>query len=324
MIYNSILSRVGKTPIVKMEVPELPGLELYAKMEMFNPTGSVKDRSAFYILDKLLATGQINQETVIIESSSGNFGLALSAFCRERGLLFYCVIDANIMPDNETLINRLSGKVFKITEPDANGGYLLNRIKKVKELRQAIPNSYWVNQYENPLNAESYYETLGVEINETFDELDYVFMGVSSGGTITGVSNKVKEKFPNAQVIAVDIEGSVIFGHAPAKRRIPGIGSSMYPKILDQAQIDEVIMVDEKTTIDLCHRLFTDYRILAGGSSGSVFAGILAYFKDKPLEKKAKVITVFPDRGDRYASTIFNPNWYSALIGKEVANVISQ
>ncbi|MBD8496920.1 2,3-diaminopropionate biosynthesis protein SbnA [Paenibacillus arenosi] len=324
MIYNSILNRVGNTPIVHINVPELVQTKVYAKMEMFNPMGSVKDRAASYLLHKLLETGEINKDTVIIESSSGNFGLALASFCREHGLKFYCVIDANIMPDNEILINHLSDKVFKITEPDASGGYLLNRIEKVKELKRNIPNSYWVNQYENPLNAEAYYQTLGAEINDSFDKLDYLFMGVSSGGTITGVSNKVKDKFPNAKVIAVDIVGSVIFGNPPGKRKIPGIGSSKYPKILDQAKIDEVVMVEETTSIEMCHRLFTDYRILAGGSSGSALAAILSYFYKNPPGKHTTVITVFPDRGDRYASTIYNPEWCATFPRKEVMNAISQ
>lgn len=310
---NNILENVGNTPLVKINVSGMENIKVFSKLEMFNPTGSVKDRAAMFTLNKLLEEGTINKDTIIIESSSGNFGLALAAACRYYGLKFYCVIDKNIMPDNERLIRLLSEKVFKIEEIDECGGYLLNRIKRVHSLKNEIANSYWINQYENPINAESYYQTLGTEIINAVAHIDYLFMGVSSGGTITGVSNKIKEANANAKVIAVDIEGSVIFCDKSGRRRIPGIGSSKYPKILDKAQIDDHIIVSESETIKMCHYLLENMYILAGGSSGSVMAGIVKYFTKKPLNSNINVVTVFPDRGERYAGTIYNPEWYSTL-----------
>ena len=191
----------------------------------------------------------------MIESSSGNFGIALSAYCKESGLKSYCIVDPNISPTNEYLIKTLSTEMIKVTEIDENRGYLLNRIRKVKELQKEIPNSYWINQYENPYNAEAYKETLGKEICDDMNNIDYVFLGVSSGGTITGVSQKVKEIFPNTKIIAVDIDGSVIFGGKSRKRFIPGIGSSMVPSILKEAKIDEVFITNEISTIEMCHEL---------------------------------------------------------------------
>lgn len=325
MIYTNILNKVGNTPLVKVALPEIENLNVFAKLEMYNPTGSVKDRAAAYIIEKLLASGQINSETTIIESSSGNFGLALSAVCRHYGLKFYCVIDNNTTPDNERLINVLCSKVIKIVEPDIYGGYLINRIKKVNELKDTIKNSYWVNQYANPLNAEAYYQTLGVELNEAMDKVDYIFIGISSGGTITGISNKIKEKFPNAKIIAVDIQGSVIFGHPPGKRNIPGIGSSIQPEILNKAIIDDVVIVNDIETIKMCNRILMDNYILAGGSSGSVMAAILKYFTMSRPTEKINVLTLFPDRGDRYTSTIFNPEWVKQIeMQEEQQHVISR
>jgi amino acid adenylation domain-containing protein len=161
----------------------------------------------------------------------------------------------------------------------------------------------------NPLNAEAYHHSLGNEICQQMENIDYIFMGVSSGGTITGVSNKIKERFPRAKVIAVDIVGSVIFGHPPRKRYIPGIGSSMVPEILKKAKIDDVMMIDEVSTIDMCHELLKEHYIFAGGSSGSAFAAIKRYFAGKKLKKKVNVVTVFADRGERYADTIYNEKW---------------
>lgn len=314
MKYNSPLDNVGNTPVVRIADNDLENIELYAKLEFQNPTGSMKDRAASYILKKILHDEIINRATTIVESSSGNFGIALAAYCKKEGLDFCCVIDPNITPANETIIRSLGAHVIKVTEPDEHGGYLQTRIGQVKELVNSIPNSYWVNQYANPYNAEAYYYSLGNEIAEDFEKIDYVFIAVSSGGTITGVSRKIKEEHPNAKIIAVDIEGSVIFGGKPRKRHIPGIGSSIHPAILANAFIDDVVITDEVSSIRECHSLLKQHAIFAGGSSGTVFAAIKQYFRGKTLNERPVVITVFPDRGDRYSDTIYNEEWYTKVI----------
>lgn len=316
MIFENNLEMVGNTPMVLLKMEEFDDMNIFVKLEFYNPTGSVKDRAAFYLIKKLLDKNEINKNTTLIESSSGNFGVALSAYCKKNDLNFICVIDPCISPINEMLIKSLGAKVIKVKKPDENGGFLLNRIKKVKELTCKIENSYWVNQYGNPYNAEAYYHSLGSEICENMEQIDYIFLGVSSCGTITGVSNKIKEKFPDSHVIAVDICGSVIFGNLPKKRYIPGIGSSMVPEILKQAKIDDVVMVDEISTIKMCRELLSKYSIFAGGSSGSVIAGIKKYFAGKKFKRKINVVTVFPDRGDRYVNTIYNEEWYIDFIKK--------
>jgi cysteine synthase A len=313
--FNAILKcnleRVGNTPMVQLQAhePGFKNINLFAKLEFYNPTGSVKDRAANYIIKKLLDRKEIDKDSTLIESSSGNFGIALSAHCKKNGLKFIAVVDPCILSINELLIKSFGAKVIKVNIPDCSGGYLLSRIKKVKDLVNEIDNSYWVNQYANPYNAEAYYHTLGNEICDQMGNIDYIFLGVSSGGTITGVSNKIKERFPKAKVIAVDIVGSVIFGHTPHKRYIPGIGSSMVPEILKKARIDDVVMIDEVSTIDMCHELLKKHYIFAGGSSGSVFAAIKKYFARKKLNRKVNVVTVFADRGERYANTLYNEKW---------------
>ncbi len=316
MIYRSILDKVGKTPLVEIKSEDFKNINLFAKLESFNPTGSVKDRAAAYLIEKLLRKKVINRKTTLIESSSGNFGLSLSAYSKKYGLKFYCVIDSKASPFNETLIKKLGAKIVKVTEADNNGNYLINRIKKVKELVKAIPNSYWINQYENKYNAEAYYNTLGNELCNELNKIDYVFIAVSSGGTITGISQKIKECFPNVKIIAVDIEGSVIFGGLPKKRHIYGMGSSIVPKIIKTAKIDEVIIMDEISSVKMCHELLKCYSIFAGGSSGTVFAAAKKYFAEKKYSEKPNVIMIFPDRGDRYMNTIYNQEWYSNFIKK--------
>lgn len=314
MIKEDILDNVGNTPMVRLKMEEFDNINLCAKLEFYNPTGSVKDRAAYYIINKLLDLRAINKDTTMIESSSGNFGIALSAYCKKYGLKFICVVDPHINRINEMLIRASGAQVIKVKDPDENGGYLLNRIRKVKALQKEIENSYWVNQYGNPYNAEAYSETLAEEILDKMDHLDYIFLGISSGGTITGVSNKIKHKFPNARVVAVDIDGSVIFGHPAKKRFIPGIGSSMVPDILRSAKIDDVVMMDEVTTIRMCHELVKRYNIFAGGSSGSAYGAIKKYFAEKIPERKIEVVTVFPDRGERYGDTIYNEEWCTNFI----------
>jgi len=312
MIHKHVLNLVGNTPMIQLNLEEeLSNIHLYAKLEFYNPTGSVKDRAAAFVIRKVLENKEIDLNTTIIESSSGNFGIALSAYCKYKGLKFICVVDPCISPMNEMMIRAFGAEVIKVTEPDKNGGFLLTRIEKVQQLCEEIKNSYWVNQYGNPYNAEAYYHSLGSEICNEMERLDYIFLGISSGGTITGISKKINECFPQAKVIAVDIVGSVIFGFPPKKRYIPGIGSSMVPQILSQAKVDDVVMMDEITTIKACHELLKKYHLFAGGSSGSAYAAIKKYFNENPIKKNKPVYvaTVFPDKGERYFNTVYNEEW---------------
>ncbi len=302
---------VGNTPNVTLNIPELNDIQIRAKLELYNPTGSVKDRAACYVINKLLDQRIINEETAIVESSSGNYGIALAALCKMKGLTFHCVIDPLISPVNEMLIRSYGANIHMVTDRDENGGYLLNRIKKVHNILESMPNSYWVNQYKNPLNADAYYYSLGSEVCKENEQLDYLFIGVSSGGTITGLSRRAKEKFPNCKIIAVDVEGSVIFGGLPKKRHIPGIGSSLVPPILQDAIIDEVITVDEYSTVVGCRYLLKNHALFLGGSSGSILAAMRQYFYQKTFSNNPVALGIFCDRGERYVSSIYNDEWVS-------------
>jgi len=308
---NNILNKVGNTPLIPIRMEENPNLNIFAKLEFYNPTGSVKDRAACYIINRLLNEGVINKDTTLIESSSGNFGVALSAYAKLNGLKFICVIDKTTLLVNQMLIRLQGAEVICITEPDDYGGYLMNRLKKIKEIMNSTENIYWINQYQNPLNARAYYNSLGKEIclEAPRQKIDYLFMGISSGGTITGVSQKVKENYPNAKIIAVDVDGSVIFGGKPHKRFIPGIGSSMRPDILDQVIIDDVVSVNEDETISSCRELLERHNLYVGGSSGSVHAGIKKYFEINPVDTDVNIMCVFADSGERYITTIYNDEW---------------
>jgi cysteine synthase A len=197
-----------------------------------------------------------------------------------------------------------------VEERDKSGGYLLNRIRRVRELMETIPRSFNPNQYENNDNYLSYYHTLGNELCEQFDRLDYVFVCVSSGGTITGLSLRLKEKFPQVMIIAVDVEGSLIFDDKPKVRKISGLGSSMRTAIIDKAHIDDVLILSQEEIVKGCHCLLNEQGILAGASSGAVYEALKTYNDRYHINNAGNVsVLIIPDSGNAYISSIYNHEW---------------
>jgi 2,3-diaminopropionate biosynthesis protein SbnA len=307
--------RIGKTPLVPLDLGLPSTARVFAKLEGANPTGSIKDRGAQYGIVKLLRTNQIDRNTTIIESSSGNFGIALAAVCRQMGLRFVCVVDPHITRTNEMLMRFFGAELIKVDNADAHGGYLLTRIRTVKEFLAANPNSYWMNQYANPLIAEAYAETIGEELWSEVPRLDLLFVGVSSGGTIAGLTRKNLEKGGRTTIVPVDSEGSIIFGGKPMRRYIPGIGSSMVPGHFATTPVSKPIMVAERDAVTSCRELLARHCLFVGGSSGSVFQAVREYFTRRDLERHVTAVAIFADQGDRYADTIFNDEWVNRVFG---------
>ncbi len=313
MIYESVASCVGQTPLVRLHrlFPQA-GLEIIAKLEFLNPGGSVKDRPARFIVEKGLQDGTISSRTHLIESTSGNLGIALAMMARVYKLSFTSVVDPKISPTNLQILRQLGANVDMVRELDDQGGYLKTRIKRVQELVKTIPHSLWINQYANQLNWQAHYNGIGGEIIADLDgALDCVVIAVSTTGTILGVARRLREKFPNLRVIAVDAVGSVIFGAPPGKRELPGIGSSRVPELLNKTEIDEIVYVDDWESTQGCRDLVTHEGIFAGGSSGSVVAAIKKRIPTFP--KPYRVLTVFPDRGERYLDLVYNDDWVARL-----------
>ncbi len=299
------------TPHVPLAVE---GMNLFAKLEYVNPVGSIKDRSAFWILKRAAERGEICNETTVIESSSGNFASALAAFTRLVGLRFIPVIDPNISGSYESFLRRLCPTVVKVEDRDDTGGFLKTRLQKVRQLCATTPFAFWTNQYGNPDAVEAHYELTAGEICAAFDSLDYVFIGVSTGGTIAGVSRRLKERYPKIQIIAVDTQGSVIFGDSPRKRHIPGVGSSIVPPLLSRAMIDDVVLVPERETVAACRELLVVHGLFAGGSSGTAFAAVKRCAAGmRSGAKRPTVLFLCADRGTPYLDTVFDPTWASQL-----------
>lgn len=288
--------------------------EIYAKIEGVNPFGSVKDRSAYYAIKKLLDDSIINKNTTIIESTSGNMGVALAGVCKLFGLKFIAVIDPAISPVNEFLIKSLGAETIKVVDSDENNSYLKARLKKVKQIFSIYENIYWFNQYGNPLIREAFKNTLGEEIVRDNPNMDYLFMAVSSLGTITGVSERVKEFNSNIKVVAVDILGSKIFDkNTKCHKHLSGIGSSIQTEHLAHCKLDDHILVDEASSIAECKNLLFECGAFVGGSSGCVVSGIKKYIDEHNLKNK-KIVCVFPDNGYKYLETIYNEKWYKENI----------
>lgn len=306
-------SLLAPTPI---RVLDLPGLRVHAKLEFTNAFGSLKDRSAYWVLRRAIERGDVVPGGYVIESSSGNFASALAGYCRLLGLRFIAVIDPNITGAYEAFLRRTCHDVVKVELRDDTGGYLKTRLAQVAALVRDLPQAYWPNQYENPDAAEAHYLFTGRELVSAVPNLDHVFVGVSTGGTIAGVSRRVREACPRARIVAVDTVGSVIFGGPPRPRKIPGIGASISPALVSLAAIDEVVMVPEAEAARGCRRLLEEHGLFVGGSTGSVFAGILDYFsRTGGSEHPREVAFLCADGGSAYLNTVFNEAWVEQLSG---------
>jgi cysteine synthase A len=312
MIHESIVSCIGQTPLVALKrLFPSAGQEVIAKLEFLNPGGSIKDRPARFIIERGLKDGSITPQTHLIESSSGNLGIALAMVARVYGLTFTCVVDPKIELTNLRILKQLHANIEMVTTPDDQHGYLKTRIRRVHELLENIPDSKWINQYANQLNWQAHYWSTGNEICEQLDRVpDCLVIAVSTTGTIMGLARRLRESYPQLRVIAVDAVGSVIFGAPSGPRDIPGIGASRTPELLRKDEIDEVIYVNDYESLQGCRALVEREGIFAGGSSGSVVAALRKLLPTFP--PSYRVLTLFPDRGERYLNTIYDDAWAAA------------
>lgn len=304
-----IEARIGNTPIVRLNsILDNNDFELYLKQENMNPSGSTKDRSALSILKNAYMEGKINKDTVIIESSSGNFGIALAMMCIQLGISFTCVVDERISNINYRLLKTYGANVIYIKSSDLkNGESLLHkRLDTVNEFLKNEPNSFHPNQYANIYNVRGHKETMKEIVNQ-MKEVDYIFCGVSTFGTIRGYAEYVKENSLNTKVIAVDAVGSVIFGGPLKPRLLPGHGAARIPELFKEGIVDDVVYVDDFECVKGCRHLLKNEGVLAGASTGGIITAIRKY-SDK-IEKGSRVVALMHDRGERYLDTVYSDSW---------------
>jgi len=315
---DGILSAVGNTPLVELtKLKPVPGSRVFAKLEMLNPGGSAKDRTALNMLLGKIRSGELRPGvSVVVESSSGNLAIGLAQVCGYFGLRFICVVDARTTKHNVAILRAYRTTVEIVAEQDSETGeYLPARLRRVKEIVANTPNAYWPNQYANPLNGQAHEQTMR-EIRAALDrQVDYLFCATSSCGTVLGCSEYVRRNGLSTVVVAVDAAGSRIFAEdgAAVNRLIPGYGSAFRPPLLKADTVDEVVHVSDLDCVVACRRLVEHESMLVGGSSGATVAAMTA-MRDR-IRPGATCVAILPDGGDRYLDTIYSDSWVSRHFG---------
>lgn len=282
------------------------GRGLYLKCEGFNFAGSIKLKAATEIVDSAERDGVLLPGATLVESSSGNMGVALSMIAASRGYRFICVTDLRCTVTARRLIEVMGGQVRVVDQPDAIGGFLGARIRHVQELCAANPRYVWLNQYDNAGNWQAHYKITGPAIASSFPTLDVLFVGAGTAGTLMGCARYFREYGRPVTIVAVDSVGSVTFGGEPGRRLIPGIGASVRPALLDESYIDAVVHVPETDTVRTCRDL-ARHGFLLGGSTGTVVAGALAWLSANSTA--ATAVAISPDLGERYLDTVYDAGW---------------
>ncbi len=294
MIYNNIYETIGKTPVVEIKTDE-NSANLYAKLEYFNPGGSIKDRIAFEMIDAL--KDKINENTVLVEPTSGNTGIGIAMI--SAALCLKCVL---VMPETMSIerrkILKAYGAEIVLTEGAKGMG---GAISKAEELAK-LDNHIMLSQFENENNVLAHKKTTAKEIIEDFDDLDYFVAAIGTGGTITGNGIELKSKFSHINIIGVEPKDSPFLTQGvKGPHKIQGIGAGFKPTILDSSVIDEVATISNEDAIFYARKLGKDYGILAGFSGGANFK--IALDVAKKAGKDKKVLFIVPDNGERYLST---------------------
>lgn len=312
---DGILSLIGNTPLVELKrLFRHHDIHFFAKLEQFNPGGSIKDRPAASIIQHGIKTGAIGKDTVVIESSSGNMGIGLAQVCAYYQLRFVCVVDPKTTTQNIELLKAYNADVVMVSKADsATGEYLPARIRQVEELLRIFPDSFWPNQYANQLNSDAHYHTMGEIILALKGKVDYLFCATSTCGTLRGCAEYSRSHGLATRIVAVDAVGSIIFGSPRAKRLIPGHGAAVVPALYEAGLADYFVQVNDLECVIGCRRLAAEEAFLAGGSSGAIVSAIQKFLPE--VAAGSTCVAIFADRGERYLDTIYSEKWVREHFG---------
>jgi len=293
----------------------VPRATLWLKLEGLNPSGSIKFKTAVALLDDAEERGVLKPGGRVIETSSGNLGMALSAVCAARGYAFTCVVDPNSSRHSLATMRAFGAEVVLVDRRDGNGGFLHSRIDYIRGRIQADPLLVWPNQHANPANARVHATRTAAAILDELPDVDVLVVGAGTTGTLMGCVDHFRLRSPRTRIVAVDAVGSVTFGYPPGRRNIPGLGTSRRPDILRPDGPDEVILVAEGDAVAMCRRVAAQWGIAVGGSTGSVLSGVVAL--QDTLPDAATVVAIGPDGGDRYLDTVYDDAWVLDRLGAD-------
>ncbi|WP_434284469.1 cysteine synthase A [Clostridium botulinum] len=294
---DSIKELIGNTPILKLNNLNIkPGVNVFVKLETNNPGGSVKDRIGIYMIEQAEKEGKLKKGYTIVEATAGNTGIGVALAAINKGYDVIFVVPEKFSVEKQTLMRALGAKIINTPKKDG----MLGAIAKANELLETIENSISLKQFENEANPLAHYKTTGPEIYEDMDgKIDYFISGAGSGGTFTGVMKFLKEKDENIKGILADPKGSTMGGGEKESYDIEGIGNDFIPDTMDMDLVDKVIKVNDEEAYEMVKLLAIKEGLIIGSSSGAAVSAAL-----KLAEKidKGNIVTILPDRGDRYFS----------------------
>ncbi len=302
-------------PDAVLDLAPVLGHGLHVKCEGLNLGGSIKLRTAAAMVAAAERDRLIGPDTVLIESSSGNLGVALSVIAAHRGLRFTCVTDARCNPSTAAAMRATGAEVVVIDTPGPRGGFLGARLEYVRRRCARDARYLWLNQYANEANWGAHYAGTAPELLACLPDLDVLFVGVGTSGTAMGCARYFRDTGCPARVVAVDAVGSVSFGNPPAPRFIPGLGAGVTPPLLDLSVFDDLIEVTETDTVRAC-RTLAGRGLLFGGSTGTVVAGAVRWLERHDPDRRLRSACVSPDMGERYLSTVYDDAWVREHYGE--------
>ena len=295
--YESMQELIGETPLVRLAHLDLPdGVNLYAKLELWNPSGSVKDRTGKYMIEDAERKGLLLPGGTIVEATAGNTGLGIAFAALNKGYKIIFVVPTKFSQEKQTLMRALGAEI--INTPREGG--MLGAAQKAEELRTSIPNAVSLEQFKNPANPLAHYETTGPEIYRDLEgAIDYLVAGAGSGGTYSGAVRYLKERNPSVKGVLADPVGSTMGGGEHGDYDIEGIGNDFIADTMDMALVDQVIKITDTEAFETARKLAAHEGIIAGSSAGAALA---AARKLIASGAKGNVVVILPDRGDRYFS----------------------